>query len=85
MVAVADAPAPPELIEAEPHRSGRAVADDRVALRADRDELAGVEIVGIISISESGGQQPQPIYMARAEMAMAADAGAATGGIRSSS
>ena len=49
--------------------------------RAKADQLAadaGVEIVGIISISESGGQQPQPIYMARQEMAFAADAGAAT-------
>ena len=49
--------------------------------RAKADQLAadaGVEIVGIVSISESGGQQPQPIYMAREEMAFAADAGAAT-------
>jgi hypothetical protein len=49
--------------------------------RAKADQLAadaGVEIVGIISISESGGQEPQPMYMARAEMAVAADAGAAT-------
>ena len=37
-----------------------------------------VEIVGIISISESGGQQPQPIYMARTEMAFAADSAAPT-------
>jgi uncharacterized protein YggE len=49
--------------------------------RAKADQLAtdaGVEIVGIVSISESGGQQPQPIYMARQEMAFAADAGAST-------
>lgn len=49
--------------------------------RAKADQLAadaGVEIVGIVSITESGGQQPQPIYMARQEMAFAADAGAAT-------
>ena len=49
--------------------------------RAKADQLAadvGVEIVGVVSISESGGQQPQPIYMARQEMAFAADAGAAT-------
>ncbi|MEX1296441.1 MAG: SIMPL domain-containing protein [Candidatus Limnocylindrales bacterium] len=49
--------------------------------RAKADQLAadaGVEIVGIVSISESGGQQPQPIYMAREEMAFAADAGAST-------
>ncbi len=41
---------------------------------------AGVEIVGIVSISESGGQQPQPIYMAREEMAFAgaADMAAST-------
>ena len=29
-------------------------------------------------LGEVGGQQPEPIYMARAEMAFAADAGAAT-------
>lgn len=49
--------------------------------RAKADQLAadaGVEIVGIVSISESGGQQPQPIYMERAEMAFAADTAAAT-------
>ena len=49
--------------------------------RTKADQLAadaGVEIVGIVSISESGGQQPQPIYMAREEMAFAADAAAAT-------
>ena len=32
-------------------------------------QAAGVNIVGVISISESGGQQPEPIYMAREEMA----------------
>jgi hypothetical protein len=49
--------------------------------RSKADQLAadaGVEIIGIVSISESGGQQPQPIYMAREEMAFAADAGAST-------
>jgi len=49
--------------------------------RAKADQLAadaGVEIIGIVSISESGGQQPQPIFMAREEMAFAADAGAST-------
>jgi uncharacterized protein YggE len=49
--------------------------------RAKAEQLAadmGVEIVGVISISESGGQQPQPIYMDRQEMAMAADVSAAT-------
>ena len=39
---------------------------------------AGVEIIGIVSISESGGQQPQPNYMARQEMTFASDAGAST-------
>jgi hypothetical protein len=49
--------------------------------RAKADQLAadvGVEIIGVVTITESGGSQPQPIYMARTEMAMAADAGAAT-------
>ena len=49
--------------------------------RAKADQLAaaaGVEIVGVISISESGGQQQQPIYMAREEMALAADSSAST-------
>ena len=50
--------------------------------RAKADQLAaaaGVEIVGVVSIAESGGQQPQPIYMDRAEVAFAAtDAAVAT-------
>lgn len=49
--------------------------------KAKADQLAtdaGVEIVGIVSISESGGQQPQPIYMAREEMAFAASADVST-------
>ena len=49
--------------------------------KAKADQLAtdtGVEITGIVSITEGGGQQPQPIYMARQEMAFAADAGAST-------
>jgi hypothetical protein len=33
---------------------------------------AGVTIVGVITISESGGQQPQPIFMAREEASFAA-------------
>jgi len=33
---------------------------------------AGVNIIGVITITESGGQQPQPIYMARADVAFAA-------------
>ncbi len=39
---------------------------------------AGVAIIGVVSISESGGQGPQPIYLAREEMAFAADAAAST-------
>jgi len=52
-----------------------AVAD----ARAKADQLAaaaGVTIIGVMSISESGGQQPQPIYLERQEAAfdMAASA-----------
>ena len=49
--------------------------------RAKAEQLAadaGVEIVGIVTLTESGGQQPEPIYMARSEMAFAADAAAPT-------
>lgn len=63
--------------EAEAIARSAAVED----ARAKADQLAadaGVEIVGIVSISESGGQQPQPIYMAREEMAFAADTAAST-------
>ncbi len=41
--------------------------------RAKADTLAaaaGVEIVGVLSIAESAGYAPQPVYYARAEMAM---------------
>lgn len=60
--------------EAEATARSAAVAD----AKAKADQLAadaGVNIIGIISISESGGQQPQPIYMDRAEMAFDASAG----------
>lgn len=63
--------------EAESLARSAAVAD----AKAKADQLAadaGVEITGIISISESGGQQPQPIYMERSEMAFAADSAAST-------
>jgi uncharacterized protein YggE len=63
--------------EAEAIARSSAVAD----ARAKADQLAadaGVEIIGIVSISESTVQPPQPFYMERAEMAMAADAGAVT-------
>jgi len=63
--------------EAEAAARSAAVAD----AKAKADQLAadaGVTITGIVSISESGGQQPQPIYMARNEMAMMDSAGAST-------
>lgn len=50
-----------------------AVAD----AKAKSDQLAadaGVTITGVVSITESGGQAPQPFYMDRAEMAFAAGA-----------
>lgn len=61
---------------AEAEARSAAVAD----ARAKADQLAadaGVTITGIISITESGGQQPQPIYMDRAEMAFDTAASAA--------
>jgi uncharacterized protein len=50
-----------------------AVAD----ARAKADQLAaaaGVTITGVLTMSESGGQEPQPIYMQSDTMAMAAGA-----------
>ena len=32
-------------------------------------QAAGVNIIGVVTITESGGQAPQPVYMARAEVA----------------
>ena len=55
-----------------------AAVEDAEAKATQLAADAGVEITGVISISESGGQQPQPIYMARSEMAFASDAGAST-------
>ena len=55
--------------EAQAAARSAAVADAETKanqLAAD----AGVTITGVVSITESGGQQPQPIYMARNEMAM---------------
>jgi hypothetical protein len=63
--------------EAQTEARSAAVAD----AQAKADQLAadtGVDIIGIVTITESGGQQPQPIYMARQEMAFAADAAAST-------
>jgi hypothetical protein len=60
---------------AEADARSAAVAD----ARAKADQLAaeaGVTITGIISISESGGQAPQPLYFSRDTMAMAEAAGA---------
>ena len=54
--------------EAEAAARSAAVAD----AQAKADQLAadaGVEIIGIVTITESGGQQPQPLYM-DGEMAM---------------
>jgi hypothetical protein len=62
---------------AEAEARSAAVAD----ARAKADQLAadaGVTIIGVISISESGGQQPQPIYMERMAMDMAAGDALAT-------
>jgi hypothetical protein len=57
----------------------RASAVDDARAKADQlAAAAGVEIVGVVGISESGGDTPQPVYLARQEMAFAADAGAAT-------
>jgi uncharacterized protein YggE len=57
--------------------STEATAVARSAAVADAEAKAaqlaadtGVTITGVVSITESGGQQPQPIYMARNEMAM---------------
>ena len=53
-----------------------AQAEARAAAVADAEAkaqqlavAAGVNIIGVITISESGGQPPQPVLMARAEMA----------------
>ena len=62
---------------AEAAARSAAVAD----ARAKADQLAadaGVTIIGVISISESGGQQPQPRYMERAAFDMAAGDALAT-------
>ncbi len=63
--------------EAEALARSAAVADaaaKATQLAAD----AGVSIIGVVTITESGGQQPQPIYMAREEMAFASDSAAGT-------
>ena len=54
--------------EAEAAARSAAVAD----AQAKADQLAadaGVTITGIITITESGGQQPEPLYLDREEMA----------------
>ena len=56
---------------AEAEARAAAVAD----ARAKADQLAAaadVTIVGVLTMSESGAQAPQPIYMERAAMDMAA-------------
>jgi uncharacterized protein len=62
---------------AEAEARSAAVAD----ARAKADQLAadaGVTIIDIISISESGVQPPQPMYLDRVEMALAAGDSMAT-------
>ncbi len=62
--------------EAEAAARSAAVAD----AKAKADQLAadaGVEITGIITITESGSQQPQPLYLDREEMAYEAADGMA--------
>jgi hypothetical protein len=57
--------------EAEAIARSAAVADaEAKAQQLARD--AGVNIIGVVTITESGGQQPQPIYMARSDLAFAA-------------
>jgi hypothetical protein len=64
---------------AEAQALARTAAVNDAKTKADQLAAdAGVQITGIISITESGGQQPQPIYMARSEVAFAADSGAGT-------
>ncbi len=63
--------------EAQASARSAAVAD----AKAKADQLAadaGVTITGIVSITESGGQQPQPLYMERAMAAGAAEDTAAS-------
>jgi uncharacterized protein len=48
--------------------AARTAAVDDARAKADQlAEAAGVSIIGVQSISESGGQAPQPVYFARAE------------------
>ena len=57
--------------EAEALARSAAVADaEAKAQQLARD--AGVNIIGVVTITESGGQQPQPINMARADLSFAA-------------
>jgi len=57
--------------EAQALARSAAVADaEAKAQQLARD--AGVNIIGVVTITESGGQQPQPIYMDRGDIAFAA-------------
>ena len=50
----------------------QAVADaEAKALQLAAD--ARVNVIGVVSISESGGQQPQPLYLGRSNAAFASD------------
>lgn len=63
--------------EAEAAARTRAVADARAKAEQLAGE-AGVTISGILTITETSDQPPQPFYLERAEMAVAADAAAPT-------
>ena len=56
----------PSMAEAEARAAAVADAEAKATQLA---AAAGVEIIGVLSISESGAQQPEPIYYARAEAA----------------
>ena len=63
--------------EAQASARSAAVAD----AKAKADQLAtdaGVTITGVVSISESGGQPPQPLYMSGGPKLAAMDTAAST-------
>jgi uncharacterized protein YggE len=54
----------PTMAEAEARAAAVAAAESKAQQLA---VAAGVNIIGVLTITESGGQQPQPIYLARSE------------------
>lgn len=63
--------------EAQGIARSQAVADaEAKALQLASD--ARVNIIGVVTISESGGQQPQPLYLERGNVAFASDEAFAT-------